>query len=57
MVGFLGNSWDYDFFPWMPSTVKLTLYSSETIHTEYQTKILQEIVEKVEQGIRIVGVH
>ncbi|WNJ16730.1 zinc-binding dehydrogenase [Pontibacter sp. G13] len=51
MVGFLGNEWNYEFFPWMPSTVKLTMYNSETLETQSATPILQEIVRKVEQGI------
>ncbi len=50
MVGFLGNSWDYQFFPWMPSTVKLTIYSSETLTTDYATPVLQNIVDKVQAG-------
>ena len=50
MVGFLGDSWDYRFFPWMPSTVKLTIYSSETLHTETATPALQTIVDHVEAG-------
>lgn len=47
MVGFLGDTWDYKFFPWMPSTVKLTLYSTETLHTAYATPVLQTIVDHV----------
>lgn len=50
MVGFLGDSWDYKFFPWMPSTVKLTIYSSETFHTDHTTPALQTIVDKVAEG-------
>lgn len=50
IVGFLGYEWDYDWFPWMPSTVRLTMYSSETITGESATPILQTIVERVEQG-------
>ncbi len=50
MVGFLGNNWDYQFFPWMPSTVKLTVYSSETLHYEYATPVLQKIVNFIEEG-------
>jgi NADPH:quinone reductase-like Zn-dependent oxidoreductase len=50
MVGFPGNRWDYQFFPWMPSTVKLTLYSSETLQAETHTGVLQEILKKVESG-------
>lgn len=50
MVGFLGDTWDYKFFPWMPSTVKLTIYSSETIHSTLETEALQTIVSKVENG-------
>lgn len=50
MVGFLGDSWDYKFFPWMPSTVNLTIYSSETLHTDHTTPALQTIVDKVAAG-------
>jgi len=50
MVGFLGDTWDYKFFPWMPSTVKLTLYSTETLHTDYATPVLQKIVDQVAAG-------
>lgn len=50
MVGFLGNEWGYDFFPWMPSTVKLTLYSSETLNTDTATPVMQTIVDKVASG-------
>ena len=50
MVGFLGDSWDYQFFPWMPSTVKLTIYSSETLQTETATPALQTIVDHVASG-------
>jgi NADPH:quinone reductase-like Zn-dependent oxidoreductase len=41
----------------MPSTVKLTLYSSETIHTDTHTKVLQQILEKVEKGIYKPNIH
>ncbi|GAB5557382.1 MAG: zinc-binding alcohol dehydrogenase family protein [Schleiferiaceae bacterium] len=57
MVGFLGNQWDYKFFPWMPSTINLTIYSSETIHSTTQTQALQTIVQKVEQGIYKPNIH
>ncbi len=50
IVGVLGNEWNHEFFPWMPSTVKLTMYSSETLTTEYATPILQNIVKHVEDG-------
>ncbi len=50
MVGFLGNSWNYQFFPWMPSTVKLTCYNSETLHAKYATPVLQNMVKQVENG-------
>ncbi|MEO0470960.1 MAG: zinc-binding dehydrogenase [Bacteroidota bacterium] len=50
LVGFLGNEWGYEFFPWMPSTVKLTMYSSETLTKEYATPVLQKIVDKVAAG-------
>jgi len=50
MVGFLGNHWDYKFFPWMPPVVNLTRYSSETIHEKRHTAVLQQIVNKVEDG-------
>ena len=50
MVGFLGNSWEYNFFPWMPSTVKLTIYSSETLHKDTATPALQTIIDDVELG-------
>lgn len=51
IVGFLGYEWDYDWFPWMPSTVRLTLYDSETLTGEWATPVLQEIVNRVEQGV------
>lgn len=57
MVGFLGNQWDYNFFPWMPSTVKITIYSSETLNSEYATPVLQNIVNKVEEGIYKPNIH
>ncbi|MEM1220619.1 MAG: zinc-binding dehydrogenase [Bacteroidota bacterium] len=34
----------------MPSTVRLTLYSSETLHTDTATPTLQTIVDKVKAG-------
>lgn len=49
LVGFLGDEWDYG-FPWMPSTVRLTLYSSEEVEQTTYTPILQEIVRRVEAG-------
>ncbi|MBC7870478.1 MAG: zinc-binding dehydrogenase [Chitinophagaceae bacterium] len=49
LVGFLGNEWDYG-FAWMPSTVRLTLYTSEEVENTYYTPILQEIVKRVEAG-------
>ena len=57
MVGFLGNVWDYKFFPWMPSTVKLTIYSSETLHTDYATPVMQTIVDKVASGAYLANIH
>ena len=57
MVGFLGDTWDYKFFPWMPSTVNLTLYSSETIQTDIQTPILQTIVDKAAEGKYNPNIH
>jgi len=57
MVGFLGDTWDYKFFPWMPSTVKLTLYSSETLTTEYATPVLQQIVDHVDSGAYSSNIH
>ena len=57
MVGFLGNRWDYKFFPWMPSTVKLTLYSSETLHANTHTGVLQEIIDRVERHIYHPHIH
>lgn len=57
MVGFLGDSWDYKFFPWMPSQVKLTLYSSEMLHTDTATPALQEIIDKVELGDYLPNIH
>lgn len=50
MVGFLGNQWNYNFFPWMPSTVRLSLYSTETLEKDYASPVLQQIVQKVESG-------
>lgn len=57
MVGFLGDTWDYKFFPWMPSTVKLTLYSTETLTTEFATPALQQIVDRVENGRYSPNIH
>ena len=57
MVGFLGNEWDYDFFPWMPSQVKLTLYSSETLHADDATPVLQTIVDRVASGDYKANIH
>lgn len=51
LVGFLGDEWGYEFFPWMPSTVKLTMYTSETLHTDTATPILQKIVDRVASGV------
>ena len=41
----------------MPSTVKLTLYSSETLHANSHTSVLQEIVDKVERNIYHPHIH
>jgi NADPH:quinone reductase-like Zn-dependent oxidoreductase len=57
MVGFLGNEWGYQWFPWMPSTARLTLYSSEEVETTTYTPILQEIVKRVEQGRYHPNIH
>ena len=57
MVGFLGDTWDYKFFPWMPSTVKLTIYSSETLHTDTATPALQSIVNHVASGAYKANIH
>ena len=57
LVGFLGDSWEYQFFPWMPSTVKLTKYSSETLHADYATPVLQTIAGRVAQGIYHPNIH
>lgn len=57
LVGFLGNSWEYDFFPWMPSLVSLTIYSTETLETHYATPVLQEIVQQVERGNYATHLH
>ena len=57
MVGFLGDTWDYKFFPWMPSTVKLTIYSSETLHTSTATPALQTIVDRVASGAYKANIH
>jgi threonine dehydrogenase-like Zn-dependent dehydrogenase len=50
MVGFLGDAWDYKFFPWMPSTVRLSIYTSESLEKDYATPVMQQIVQKVESG-------
>ncbi len=50
MVGLLGYQWGYNFFPWMPSTVRLSLYSTETLEKDYASPVLQQIVQKVESG-------
>ncbi len=57
MVGFLGDTWDYNFFPWMPSTVNLTNYSSETLHTDHATPALQQIVDHVASGAYSPNIH
>ena len=57
MVGFLADSWDYKFFPWMPSTVKLTIYSSETLHTATATPALQTIMDKTAEGKYLPNIH
>lgn len=57
MVGFLGDTWDYKFFPWMPSSVKLTIYNSETIHSSHQSQVLQTIVNKTAAGIYQPNIH
>ena len=57
MVGFLGNTWDYKFFPWMPSTVKLTIYNSETLDADHTTPALQTIVDRVQQGAYQANIH
>jgi NADPH2:quinone reductase len=49
LVGFLGDEWDYG-LPWPPSTVRVTLYSSETFATATSTPVLQRIVDKVAAG-------
>lgn len=50
MVGFLGDTWDYKFFPWMPSTVRLTIYNTETLHADFTTFDLQNIVDHFAEG-------
>ncbi|MEM7033187.1 MAG: zinc-binding dehydrogenase [Chloroflexota bacterium] len=50
IVGFLGYEWDYNWFPWMPSTVRLTMYSSESVTGAWGTPILQDIITRVEEG-------
>lgn len=57
MVGFLADSWNYQFFPWMPSTVNLTKYSSETLHTDTATPALQTIVDHVASGAYKPNIH
>ncbi len=57
LVGLLGYEWEYNWFPWMPSTVHLTLYSSETVETNWGTPVLQEIVKRVEQGRYRSNIH
>lgn len=57
IIGFLGDSWNYKFFPWMPSTVKLTIYSSETLKAETTTPVLQSIIERVEKGLYLPNIY
>lgn len=57
LIGFLADTWDYQFFPWMPSTVKLTQYSSETLHTDAATPALQTIAERVATGAYSPNIH
>ena len=52
-TGILGNAWVFDTFEPMaviPSTVKLTTYSSETVNAANATEALQEIVDRVAAG-------
>ena len=56
LVGFLGDEWEYG-FPWMPSTVRLTLYASEEVEHTHYTPILQEIVKRVETGRYSTNIH
>jgi len=49
LVGFLGDEWDYG-LPWPPSTVRVTLYSSDTFASATTTPVLQAIVDGVSAG-------
>ena len=51
LVGSLGVESDPLELPWMPSTVRLTRYSSEALETGFATPVLQNIVDKVEAGV------
>jgi len=57
MVGFLADTWNYQFFPWMPSTVNLTIYRSETLRSETATPALQTIVDNVAAGNYLPNIH
>jgi NADPH:quinone reductase-like Zn-dependent oxidoreductase len=56
LVGFLGDEWDYA-LSWPPSTVRLTLYSSDTFATAITTPVLQTIVDKVTAGTYGANIH
>jgi NADPH:quinone reductase-like Zn-dependent oxidoreductase len=56
LVGFLGDEWDYG-LPWPPSTVRLTMYSSDTLTTATATPVLQSIVDRVAAGSYRANIH
>ena len=56
LVGFLAGNWDYG-LPWPPSTVRLTLYSSEHLAAETATPVLQAIVDGIPQCSYRANIH
>ncbi len=44
IIGFLADTWNYKFFPWMPSTVKLTMYSSDTLRKDIQHRSFKKLL-------------
>jgi len=60
MSGLLGNAWTLDAFEplaMMPSTVRLTIYASETLTAANGTAALQGIVDGVAAGRYRAGLH
>jgi NADPH:quinone reductase-like Zn-dependent oxidoreductase len=56
LVGFLGDQWDYG-LPFPPSTVRVTMFSSETFTAATTTPVLQAIVDRVAAGDYLSNIH